>query len=164
MLNDVRPQHASQGQDRQPLKLILVPTDFSVGAEPALRWASTLAEAAGAEIVLLHVLDLVAPALVFTAPEMGVWIDEPMIQEIRNQANASIAALAARLPRARTLIREGNPRSVILEVAKELGADLIVMGTHGRTGLAHVLLGSVAEHVVRYGQRPVLTVRQEGTR
>ncbi|MDP3766726.1 MAG: universal stress protein, partial [Dehalococcoidia bacterium] len=60
----------------------------------------------------------------------------------------------------RTIIREGMPRSMILDVAREVGADLIVMGTHGRTGLTHVFFGSVAEHVVRHSRIAVLTVRQ----
>ncbi len=146
--------------ERQRLSLILVPTDFSPGAEPALRWAATLAAASSAEILLLHVLDFITPALMVATPEMGVWIDDEAVQRIRSEAAAAIAGEAARLPRARTLIRDGMPRSVILEVAAESRADLIVMGTHGRTGLTHMLLGSVAEHVVRHSSLPVLTVRQ----
>jgi universal stress protein A len=145
------------------LKLILVPTDLSPGAEPALRLAARIAEATGAEIVLLHVLDLVTPAIVASSPDIGLWMDDAMIQEIQNNANTAMKQLAARLPRARTLIREGMPRSIILDVAQELKADLIVMGTHGRTGLGHVLIGSVAEHLVRYSRIPVLTVRQQDT-
>jgi nucleotide-binding universal stress UspA family protein len=60
------------------------------------------------------------------------------------------------------MVREGMPRAAILDVAREVGADLIVMGTHGRTGLTHVVFGSVAEHVVRHSRIPVLTVRQQG--
>jgi nucleotide-binding universal stress UspA family protein len=68
--------------------------------------------------------------------------------------------MVERFPGARPLIREGPARSTILEVAGEIEADLIVMGTHGHTGLTHVLFGSVAEHVVRHSRIPVLTVRQ----
>ncbi len=153
----------AQAIERQRLALILVPTDFSPGAEPALRWAATLADASNAEILLLHVLDFLTPALVAATPEVGVWIDDEMVQHVRGEASASIAREAARLARARTMIREGMPRSAILEVAAESEADLIVMGTHGRTGLAHMLIGSVAEHVVRHSSIPVLTVRQQET-
>jgi nucleotide-binding universal stress UspA family protein len=94
---------------------------------------------------------------------MGLWMDAAMVQDLQGRAEAAIGLLAARLPRARTLIREGGPRSVILDVAAELKADLIVIGTHGRTGLEHLLIGSVAEHVVRYSPIPVLTVRRQHT-
>ena len=77
------------------------------------------------------------------------------------QGTEQMRQLAARFPTARTLIKEGTPRSVILEVAADLDVDLIVMGTHGRTGLAHVFFGSVAEFVVRHSRIPVLTARQE---
>lgn len=149
--------------NRQPLKLILVPTDFSPGAEPALRWAATIAEPTGAEIALLHVLDFMTPAMAAGSPDMGVWLDDAMIQEAQRRAETAIAQQAARLPRARTVIREGTPRLEILEVAKELQVDLIVMGTHGRTGIAHMLIGSVAEHIVRHSPIAVLTVRQQNT-
>jgi nucleotide-binding universal stress UspA family protein len=145
--------------EREHVGLLLVPTDFSPGAEPALRWAATLADASRAEILLLHVLDFLTPALAAATPETGVWIDDQMMQGVRREASEAMARQAARLPRVRTVIREGMPRSVILEVATEAGADLIVMGTHGRTGLAHMVLGSVAEHVVRHSSIPVLTVR-----
>lgn len=150
-------------EDGEPLRLILVPTDFSPGAEPALRLAARIARATGAEIVLLHVLDLMTPAVWAGSPDMGLWMDAAMVQDLQGRAEAAIGVLAARLPRARTLIREGGPRSVILDVAAELKADLIVIGTHGRTGLEHLLIGSVAEHVVRYSRIPVLTVRRQHT-
>ena len=158
----VSESRSAQGKDRQALNLILVPTDSSPGVEPALRWAATLAEVSNAHIVLLHVLDFLTPAIAAATPEMemGVWIDDQVIQQARDEASATIARLATGLPRARTLIREGKPRDVILEVAAEVHADLIVMGTHGLTGLAHMLLGSVSEHVVRHSPIPVLTVRR----
>lgn len=155
---------STQSKDRQALNLILVPTDASPGAEPALRWAATLANISNADTILLHVLDFLTPALAAATPqmemEMGVLIADQFIQQAREEANATIARLASELPRVRTIIRDGRPRDIILEVAAEVHADLIVMGTHGRSGLAHMLLGSVAEHVVRYSRIPVLTVRQ----
>jgi nucleotide-binding universal stress UspA family protein len=71
-----------------------------------------------------------------------------------------MAKVVERFPGAQPLIREGPARSTIIEVASEVEADLIVMGTHGHTGLTHLLIGSVAEHVVRHSRIPVLTVRQ----
>lgn len=140
---------------------ILAPTDFSPGAESALNWARALGSAFGAEVVLLHVLDLSVAALAgFPSSLAMVPAAGELLERIRGETEQEMAKLAARLPGVRPLIRDGTPRTVILEVASELGADLIVMGTHGRTGLTHVFFGSVAEHVVRHSRIPVLTVRQ----
>jgi len=142
---------------------ILVPTDFSPGAAGALEWAQALAAAFGAEVVLLHVLDLSLAALAGLPSALAmVPAAGELLERIRAETAQEMATLAARLPGARSVIREGAPRPVILEVAQEVGADLIVMGTHGRTGLTHVFFGSVAEYVVRHSRVPVLTVRQRG--
>ena len=114
---------------------ILVPTDFSAQARDALDWARSLAGHCGAKLVLLHLM--------------------------REQADKCMAELKALIPEAETLIREASPRPVIVEAALELKCQLIVMGTHGRSGLAHLLLGSVAEYVVRSSHVPVLTVRMQ---
>jgi nucleotide-binding universal stress UspA family protein len=144
------------------IKRMLVPTDFSSGAEPALAWAAKLGECFNAELVLLHVLDVRLAAMAGLPPDMAMM---PAVDDLVKSAHAEAAEqmrqLAARFPTARTLIKEGTPRSVILEVAADLDVDLIVMGTHGRTGLAHVFFGSVAEFVVRHSRIPVLTARQE---
>lgn len=140
---------------------ILVPTDFSPGAEGALAWAKALGAAFAAEITLLHVLDLSLAALAgFPSSLAMVPAAGELLDRIRAEAQEAMAAATARLPGARPLIREGAPRAVILDVAAEVDADLVVMGTHGRSGLAHVVFGSVAEHVVRHSRVPVLTVRQ----
>jgi nucleotide-binding universal stress UspA family protein len=144
---------------------ILVPTDFSGGAEAALRWARRLADALRARLIVLHVVDLTALALAadpaggaMAAAAVGVF------DRVRDDARAQMRALAARVRPTRTLVEEGPPRATILEVAGRERADLIVMGTHGRTGLARVLFGSVAEHVVRTSPVPVLTVRAPAAR
>jgi len=145
------------------LRRILVPTDFSPGAEGALAWAQGLGTAFGAEVVLLHVLDLSIAALAgFPSSLAMVPAAGELLDRIRSETEQEMARVAARLPGARSIIREGTPRAVILEVAAEIQADLIVMGTHGRTGLTHVFFGSVAEHVVRHSRVPVLTIRQRG--
>lgn len=111
--------------------------------------------------MLLHVLDLTIgalagfPANVAMVPAVG-----ELLERIRVETQQEMAKVSGRIPGAQTIIREGTPRSMILDVARELGADMIVMGTHGRTGLTHVFFGSVAEHVVRHSRVPVLTVRQ----
>ncbi|MBI4278332.1 MAG: universal stress protein [Armatimonadetes bacterium] len=152
--------HAMKSADVS-VKVILCPTDFSPGAEPALAWASVLSRTFGAEMVILHVLDLSLGALAGLPSEMAmVPAVEQLAGRVRAEATESMSRLAARFPQARTTIREGRPRATILDAAAEVHADMIVMGTHGRTGLSHVFFGSVAEHVVRHSPIPVLTVRQ----
>lgn len=143
------------------IKNILVPVDFSSGSDAAVEWAQALGSAFGARLVLLHVIDTSANALmggpggVLTPPPPAAFYDH-----LREEARGAMAALAQRVPDATPLVREGAPRQEILSATTELKADVIVMGTHGRSGLAHLLFGSVAEHVVRHAAVPVLTVRQ----
>ena len=150
--------------DRPQVKVrrVLVPTDFSPGAEPALGWASVLASGFDAKMLLLHVLDVRLAAIGGLPPQMASMpaVDE-LVRIVSAEAEQEMQALGVRFPNARTIVKEGVPRLIILEVAKAEGADLIVMGTHGRTGLSHVFFGSVAEYVVRHSRVPVLTARQE---
>jgi len=142
---------------------ILVPTDFSETADAALAYAKRLAGRLGASIHLLHVFrDPYAPALY--APEVYV----PVPEETREKAlDEARAMLAERLTpdeqvyfRGTTAVVTGLTAKKIVEYAAEHGIELIVMGTHGRRGVAHLLLGSVAEQVIRTAPCPVLTVRQ----
>ena len=141
-----------------PLRKILVPTDFSPGATTALDCAAELAKKLDAEIVLLHVLPTLAtyvsvPSLVPLPPQ---WVES-----VRMQAEAELAKEANRVAHAKitTQLRDGPIAETVLAAAVELGAGLIAIGTHGRRGLSHFLLGSVAERVVRHATVPVLTVR-----
>jgi nucleotide-binding universal stress UspA family protein len=143
------------------IRHILAPTDFSAGAEPATRWAMALGKAFGAKVTLFHVIDLTLGALAGLPPEVASMpATRELAETVRAEAKEKMARLAARHPRARTVMQEGSPRPLIVEAAKKLRADLIVLGTHGRTGLAHVLFGSVAEYVVQHSPIPVLTVRR----
>jgi nucleotide-binding universal stress UspA family protein len=133
---------------------ILVATDFSPQADNALGWARSLADVFGAKLVLLHVIDI------FSLAEIGcVMGGTDPLHLLREQAHKCMGELKAPIPDAQTVIREGSPRPVIVDAALELNCQMIVMGTHGRSGLAHLLLGSVAEYVVRNSKVPVLTVR-----
>jgi universal stress protein A len=135
------------------VKRILVPVDFSQGSLNALRWARNLARQFGAELLLLHV---VAPIDFITVSDV--------YEEQRRSSDAALARIGADLraadQRFRVMVEGGVPSHVIVETAKRAGADLIVMGTHGRTGVAHLLIGSVAEKVVRTAGCPVLAVRR----
>jgi nucleotide-binding universal stress UspA family protein len=139
---------------------ILWPTDFSALAKAALPHAVGLASVAGAELVLLHVLPL--PAM-YAVPEISgaVWV--PLQRKIRAGAERRLRGLEkqAKGPNLRihAVLAEGVPFLQILRVAKRLRCDLIVLATHGRTGLTHAIMGSVAENVIRRAPCPVLTVR-----
>lgn len=137
------------------LRKILVPTDFSPYAERALKWAASLAGHYNAEILLLHVLPDTAT----------IWGSEPVqeLTRLRTKAEARLKDDATSLQdcgkTVTVLAVSGQPFHEICAVATQYNVDLIVMGTHGRSGLSHVLLGSVAERVVRHAPCPVLTVR-----
>jgi nucleotide-binding universal stress UspA family protein len=136
-----------------PISRILVATDFSPQASCALEWARSLADAFGAKLILLHVID------VFNLAEMGSVMGGPdLLHLLREQAHKGMEELKALIPDAQTVVREASPRPVIVDAALELNCQMIVMGTHGRSGLAHLLLGSVAEYVVRNSKVPVLTI------
>jgi len=137
---------------------ILVATDFAESAERALACAVQLARRHGAELVLVHVyMDL--PAY----PEITAGQVEAIYEEQRAWIEAALErrARAARGEGllARAVLRTGPAASTIAETAKDEGADLLVVGTHGRSGLDRLILGSVAERVVRLASCPVLVVK-----
>ncbi|MGH2349075.1 MAG: universal stress protein [bacterium] len=143
------------------VRRILVPTDFSRDADLALQWGVRLGTLMKAEVTVLFVLDLSLGAISGLPPEMAsMYATGDLLAQVRREAADEMARLGRRHPRVKRLIREGSPRPEILRTADRLRADMIVMGTHGRSGLAHVVFGSVAEHVVRYAKMPVLTVRK----
>jgi nucleotide-binding universal stress UspA family protein len=138
---------------------ILVPTDFSEYANDALDYAIELAKAFTARLTLLHVIHL-SPLAVDDYDTSGLvsyW------EEIETDAQQRMQALLNRVHQkglqGETMMIHDVPFQAILDTAKDKGADLIVMGTHGRTGLTHVLMGSVAERVVRMAPCPVLVTR-----
>ena len=139
---------------------ILWPTDFSPLARAALPHAVALASDAKAELVLLHVLPL--PAM-YAAPDISgaVWI--PLQRKTRAAARLRLLRLEKQVkgPNLRThmVLTEGSPFLQLVRAAKRLRCDLIVLATHGRTGLIHAIMGSVAENVIRRAPCPVLTVR-----
>ena len=139
-----------------------MPTDFSPASEAALACAKDVANKFNARLSLLHVVTD-PKATGFWTPEVYVPVSEEMRERFLREArqrleNALTADERARF-RARTEARIGVAAEGIQHFAREHDVDLIVMGTHGRRGLAHLLLGSVAEHVVRNSPCPVLTTR-----
>ena len=141
------------------LKRILVPTDFSAPADEALDYAVSLGRTFAAAVTLLHVFE--DPYAQSLYSEQYVPMPSEMRDEILDHIHARLAERVARSGRTdvTSIILTGATAPTIVESAREQHADLIVMGTHGRHGVTHLLLGSVAERVVRTAPCPVLTVR-----
>ncbi len=144
------------------IRKILVPTDFSDASLVALRHAVELAQVFKAEVVLVHVVE----PPVYPAMDAAGSVTIPVMRDEMVKASEAHLArvLRERVPegvRARAVRREGRAFEAIAEAAKEEGADLIVIATHGYTGLKHLFLGSTAERVVRLAACPVLTLRQD---
>ena len=146
------------------IRRILVPMDFSECARRGLRYAVALAERFGSEIVLVHVieapLNLPPQTLVRLDPDGAAM---PIMDYVREAADRRLNALLAELTLAsipaQCVVTVGDVRDVVLESARAHAVDMIVMGTHGRKGLRHLLIGSVAEAIVRRSEVPVLTTR-----
>jgi nucleotide-binding universal stress UspA family protein len=141
-----------------PIRTILCPTDFSAPSEHAFRVACALARDYGATVLALHVLE--RPLMTYSGV-MGAPPAEPPSAEQRRAAREHLDRVAAKDPRVSVehLLEEGDPATAILQIAEERRCDLVVMGSHGRTGLARLLMGSVAEKVLRNAPCPVLTVK-----
>ena len=157
-LHDEAPSAAFDPLALFRLNRILVPTDFSDCSRKALQYALPFAKAFDATLTLLHVVEPFVPV-----PEM-TGIDTTLIErqlreggerqlsKLRHEAGASAVV--------ETILRVGRAETEILRAAQELESDLILLATHGRTGLAHVFLGSTAENIVRRATCPVLVVRE----
>lgn len=141
---------------------ILVPLDFSESSVDALRFALPFASETGARLDLLHVIEPI-PAAFGPPGEAGYVPPEPDQQQQRAAAARlkQLAAAEVRRPvRANPLVKQGTPAQVINETAAELRSNLLILSTHGHTGLRRFFLGSTAEKVVRRAPCPVLTVRR----
>ncbi len=144
---------------------ILVTTDFSEAGDHAIAHAFRMAADHGAEVLLCHVVETVVAPNPLYAHYFPTDLLNP---EIRARAEQDAhAALVERVPKEETLakvqytslVAHGLPAEEIIRTAKERGADLIVIATHGRTGLKHLFMGSTAERVIRHVHCPVLVVR-----
>jgi nucleotide-binding universal stress UspA family protein len=143
------------------LHRILVPTDFGKSSENALTYGLAFAQMFKAEVWLLHVVQDLAvffPEAVFATPPPAPPVEQ-FIAAARTALERVVTGLNVDGVTVHSEVGVGPPYDEIVRFAKEKNFDLIVMGTHGHTGLAHVLLGSVAEKVVRRAPCPVLTVR-----
>lgn len=155
------------------VKTILVPTDFSKGSQTALEHATALAKLAQARIVVVHVIETIAYTmkeslhLVDTAAMVNSMTESPQLLDVYALVQRAVEPALDQIVRdlekghvsASRHILQGTAYDQIVAQAREIGADLIVMGTHGRRGVNHLFMGSVAERVVRMAPCPVLTVR-----
>jgi nucleotide-binding universal stress UspA family protein len=150
-------EEAMQAQGQEPaITTILVPIDFSSGSRGALRYATFLARRFQAKVIIFHAIE----TLSYGMTESLQWADlyaniktivDPLLDNaIQDLRDSGVAATGAS--------SQGVAYDEIVKRAEEEGADLIVMGTHGRRGLRHLLMGSVAERVVRMAPCPVLTI------
>ncbi len=141
------------------IRTILCPIDFSPGSSAATTYAVELGTRLGATIHLLHVY----PLPMLAAPDGGLMVTPEAVAHLSEEAARATRRIAAEWKAkgaaVETHVSDGSPHVEIVRTAESLPADLIVMGTHGRSGLAHLLLGSVTEKVVRTSTIPVLTVR-----
>lgn len=144
------------------IKKILCPVDFSESLELAVKYAASLASLFGAKLHLLHVVEHLHGhehflILALTSQEIA--------EKMKTQAQEQLSRFTSQLDEGSGIeaeVREGKAFVEIIKMAREESIDLIVMGSHGRTGLPHILIGSVAERVIRKAPCPVLIVKTKG--
>ena len=144
-----------------PVNTILCPVDFSAASEEAARYAVQLAGSLGASrLAFLHVFQRpIGPAIEVASTFIDAQAEVAIKEHLRRELEGLAKRHSAHGVEVEASLLEGIPYATIVEQAEAIEADLLVMATHGRTGLSHLLLGSVAEKVVRTSTVPVCTVR-----
>ena len=140
-------------------KKILVPTDFSETSDRALDYAIDLASRIGASVVVMHAYELPIVVFPYSTSIPTADVAARIATAAQSGLDAIVTARIARGVDLKKVLKQDAPWDAVNTVAKEVGADLVVCGTHGRKGLGHALLGSVAEKIVRTSDVPVLTIR-----
>lgn len=140
------------------LKKILVPVDFSNCSIKALQYAKAMAKQFNSEVILLHVMQSEIPVTDFVLADITAILEQARAAAKRNIEEMQLT-IDAHID-SRALTRSGQPYNEIVNAAEELDVDLIVISTHGRTGLTHTFMGSTTERVVRHARCPVLVVRE----
>jgi len=143
----------------KPIRKVLVGTDFSETSDRALDYALRLVDMSGGTLVVLHACEV--PVVAASAEQIATAGD--LMGTVTRAAQAALEhrreIATSRGAKVETILREGPPAATLVDVARELRCDLVVVGTHGRRGLERAFLGSVAEQVVRRSEAPVVTVR-----
>ena len=145
---------------KQEIKKILFPTDFSVASDYALSYVVSMAKRFKAEIFLIHVVDTSYDISGFYIPHISV---EKLIQEMESSAEAQLKKVGGKISRSvkayKSAVKSGIPYKEIIKFAKNKGIDMIIMGTHGKSGTDHFFFGSTTERVMKQADCPVLTIR-----
>jgi nucleotide-binding universal stress UspA family protein len=144
------------------LKKILCPIDHSDGSKEALKYAVSFAMKNEAKLYLLHVIDIRSFDESIDTMAVQIPDDEETIKKLKTKLLECVPEEIRSDMQIEALVVRGIPFAEIISIAKGNKVDMIVMGTHGRTGIAHIMIGSVSEKVVRKAHCPVLTVRQSG--
>lgn len=139
-----------------PIRRILVPMDFSEQAKTALRYAGSFAENSGASLFVIHVIES-PQALPDMPPGPQEDVERTVIDQLAAVARKEVSPFVPVNP----MVRTGKAHQEIVHVAKDFGVDMIIISTHGFTGMKHIFVGSTAERVVRYAPCPVLVVRDD---
>ena len=161
-LSQNKPAASISARTVPSFKQILVPIDFSDCSASALNYALALGEKFGAKVTLLHVVEpAVYPENYLITPSTLDEANQNLINAGRERLAKMQGRFVTRGVALETLVRMGRAQSEISDTAKAIASDLIVMGTHGHSGLKHALLGGTAERVVGQAPCPVLTVREQ---
>jgi len=145
------------------IKTILFPTDFSQGARAAMDHAISLARDYNARLILLYVIQDISIAEWYIPSSLSVAdLVEDMQKSAWKEMDKWAEEVSTRVKDVEKMVVRGVPFAEIIKTARDKNADMIVIGTHGRTGIDHILFGSTAEKVVRKAACPVLTVRIAG--
>ncbi len=142
-------------------KTILFPTDFSDVAQKAMKYITQLRGAGAQEVIVLHVIDDKELAVLSRAPDQYDNIIEALNREVASEMTAIETALNSEGFRVKLEVRTGNPFKVIMDTATKEKASVIVLGSHGRSNIAEMLMGSVSENVVRHATTPLLVVSRD---
>jgi Universal stress protein UspA and related nucleotide-binding proteins len=160
--SSVAPKVLEDGQRPITIRKILVPTDFSPASRKSLSYALRFAEGLNSEITLLHVLEPETPlTLAGRRPATAAFSEEELADAEEGLRGLTVSAKAAGDAGTKSVLRTGVATHEIVEAAKELDVDLIVIATHGFTGWKHFAIGSTAERVARAAPCPVLVVREK---
>lgn len=144
-----------------PPRRILIPVDFSQASRTAASYAAKIAAPFGADLVLLHVIDSLEEVEALLESREGAIDWTTARDDAAGEADRLLQTLGVAIGQedVRRIVREGSPGPVTADTAEEVGADMVIVGSHGRTGLQRALLGSVAERMCRLSPVPVLVVR-----
>jgi nucleotide-binding universal stress UspA family protein len=139
-------------------KKILFPTDFSDVAQKAMKYITQLKGAGAQEIIVLHVIDEKELTVVSRIPEQYPEILEALNKDVLLEMTAVQTAMTSEGFRVKLEVRTGNPFKVIMDTAAKENVSIIVLGSHGRSNIAEMLMGSVSENVIRHARVPLLVV------